>query len=222
MTDAGRTEGQRGRRGRRGRRSEAAPTRSTSYHPIYNRLPHPEVFSADQVASIHDTALRVLEELGIRVLHDGGRQLFRQAGARVDEDSQMVHIDRGLVAAALETAPSHFIVAGGGPGRDVPIGGNSLFFAAGAGCPNITDLERGRRPGTLADFIETTKLQHSFDILPKLAPAIEAQDVPVALRHLVTMRHQMALSDKVPFVFARGQGQTLESFEMLRIARHPL
>ena len=48
--------------------------------------------------------------------------------------------------------------AGGGPGRDVPIGGDNLFFSTWAGGPNITDLARGRRPGTLADFIETTKL----------------------------------------------------------------
>jgi trimethylamine--corrinoid protein Co-methyltransferase len=205
---------------RRGRRTAAAASaRKVSYHPIFNRLPRPEVFSADQVASIHDTALRVLEELGIKVLHDDGRRRFRAAGAEVDDASQMVRIDRGLVAQALKTAPSHFTVAGGGPGRDVPIGGDSLFFSAGAGCPNITDLERGRRPGTLADFIETTKLQQSFEILPKLSPAIEPQDVPVAQRHLVTMRTQLTLSDKVPFVYARGQGQTLDSFEMLRLAR---
>ena len=174
---------------RRGRRSATAtPARKVSYHPIHNRLPHPEVFSADQVASIHDTALRVLEELGIRVLHDEGLRWFREAGAQVDDDSQMVHIDRGLVAQALKTAPTQFTVAGGRPGREVPVGGNSLHFAAGAGCPNITDIERGRRPGTLADFIETVKLQQSFDILPKLA-----------------------LSDKVPFVYARGQGQTLDN-----------
>jgi trimethylamine--corrinoid protein Co-methyltransferase len=205
---------------RRGRRSAAVtPARAVSYHPIYNRLPHPEVFSADQVASIHDTALRVLEELGIKVLHAEGRRRLREAGARVDDDSQMVRIDRGLVAAALKTAPARFTIAGGGPGRDIPVGGDSLMFAAGAGCPNITDLERGRRPGTLADVIETIKLQQSFEILPKLAPAIEPQDVPVALRHLETMRLQLTLSDKAPFVYARGQGQVLDSFEMIRIAR---
>jgi trimethylamine--corrinoid protein Co-methyltransferase len=208
------------RTGRRGRRTAASVSaRQISYHPIFNQLPHPQVFTADQVAAIHDTALRVLEELGIRVLHDEGRRLFRDAGALVDEESQMVRIDRGLVAAALKTAPLRFDIAGGGPGRDIPVGGNSLMFTAGAGCPNITDLERGRRPGRLSDFIETTKLQQSFDILPKQAPAIEAQDVPVAVRHLETMRIQLTLSDKVPFVYARGRGQVLDSFEMLRIAR---
>jgi trimethylamine--corrinoid protein Co-methyltransferase len=209
-----------GDRTRRRRHGETglAPSRDVSYHPIRNRLPHPEAFSADQVADIHDTALRVLEELGIRVLHEDGRQSYRAAGAIVDDDSQMVRIGRDLVAEALRTAPREFTMAGRTPARDIPIGGDSLFFTAGAGCPNITDLERGRRPGRLLDFIETIKLQQSFEILPKLAPAIEAQDVPVNLRHLETMRVQLTLSDKPPFVYARGQGQVLDSFAMLRLA----
>lgn len=207
-------------RPRRRRRGEIgpAPVRQVSYHPIRNRLPHPEVFSADQVAALHDTALKVLEELGIRVLHEEGRQRYRAAGAIVDDNSQMVRIGRDIVAAALAAAPRKFTMAGRLPARDLPIGGDSLFFTAGAGCPNITDLERGRRPGRLSDFIETVKLQQSFEILPKLAPAIEPQDVPVNLRHLETMRVQLTLSDKSPFVYARGQGQLLDSLAMLRIA----
>ncbi len=67
---------------RRRRTAAAAPVLSVSYHPIFNRLPHPEVFSADQVASIHDTALKVLEELGIRVLHAEGRRRLREARRR--------------------------------------------------------------------------------------------------------------------------------------------
>ena len=34
---------------------------------------------------MHDTALRVLEELGLRVLLDEGRAIFRAGGALVDE-----------------------------------------------------------------------------------------------------------------------------------------
>jgi len=207
-------------RPRRRRRGEAAPAtvREVSYHPIHNRLPHPEVFSADQVAAIHNTALRVLEELGIRVLHADGRQRFRAAGALVDDDSQMVRIGRDLVAEALRTAPAAFTVAASRPERAIPVGSNSLFFGVGAGCPNITDLVRGRRPGRLSDFVETVKLQQSFEILPKLGPAIEPQDVPIHLRHLETMQVQLTLSDKLPFVYCRGQGQVLDSFAMLRIA----
>ncbi|WP_204337658.1 trimethylamine methyltransferase family protein, partial [Klebsiella pneumoniae] len=67
-------------------------------------LPQP-VFSEDQVAAIHDTALRVLEELGIKVLLAEARELYRRAGAVVDEETQMVRIGRDIVAAALASAP---------------------------------------------------------------------------------------------------------------------
>ena len=205
---------------RRGRGADRpAPKRQVAYHPIWNRLPRVEVFSTDQVEAMHQTALRVLEELGIRVLHEGGRRLFRDAGAEVDEDSQMVRLDRELVAQAVAKAPSEFTIRGGAPNRDMPTGGTSLMFGPGAGCPNITDLARGRRPGTLADFIETTKLQQSFDIIPKLGGSIEPQDVPIQFRHLETTRALMTLSDKVPFIYARGQGQVLDAFEMTRMAR---
>jgi trimethylamine:corrinoid methyltransferase-like protein len=30
-----------------------------------------------------------------------------------------------------------------------------MIFMAGVGCPNATDRDRGRRPGSQADFVET-------------------------------------------------------------------
>ncbi len=215
------TARERRRKGRIGGRisGERPSARQVSYHPIWNTLPRAEAFSADQVNHIHETALRILEELGIRVLHEGGRQLLRQAGAEVDNDSQMVRFDRGLITEMVAKAPSQFTVKGGARNRYIPMGGNSLMFGPGAGCPNINDMERGRRPGALSDFIETTKLQQSFDIIPKLGGSIEPQDIAVQFRHLETTRVLMTLSDKVPFVYARGTGQVLDAFEMTRIAR---
>src|SRR4029077_13644748 len=88
---------------RRGRTSEAGS--ESSRRPDYRSLKNPflpqPVFSDDQVAAIHDTALRVLEELGIKVLLPEARRIFASACALVDEDSQMVRIGRDIVAAAL-------------------------------------------------------------------------------------------------------------------------
>ena len=57
---------------------------------------------------MHDTALRVLEDLGIRILLDEARAIFRTGGALVDDDSQMVRIGRDMVGAAIANA-SHSI-----------------------------------------------------------------------------------------------------------------
>ena len=52
-----------------------------------------------------------------------------------------------------------------------------------------------------------------------MSPSVEPQDVETHLRHYFTLRTQAVLTDKFPFLFARGTPQTLDNFEMLRIVR---
>lgn len=206
---------------RRGRRAEGkeATGRSVNYRNLRNPFPPMAIFSDDQIAAMHEAALKILEDLGMRVLLPEARAIYRAAGARVDEDSEMVHIGRDLVAAALASAPRSITLKGGRAERDVLLELGSLTFQPGAGCPHATDLERGRRPGTERDFREIVQLTQAFDVLHLIPPLVEPQDVPTQLRHYATMRAQLAYSDKVPFVFARGTPQVRDSFEMMKIAR---
>jgi trimethylamine--corrinoid protein Co-methyltransferase len=206
---------------RRGRTGEAGS--ETSRRPNYRSLRNPflpqPIFSDDQVASIHDTALRVLEELGIKVLLPQAREHFAHAGALVDPDTDMVRIGRDMVTAALASAPKSIHAHGGARTRDLTLELGSMTFLAGCGAPNVTDLERGRRPGTLADFEDLIRLVQHFDVLHMLGPCIEPQDVDNRFRHYAVNRAQLTLSDKLPFVFARGTPQVEDGFEMLRLAR---
>jgi trimethylamine--corrinoid protein Co-methyltransferase len=194
-------------------------TRGTAYRALRNPFPPAGVFSDDRVEAIHDTALRVLEELGLKVLLPEARRLFADAGAIVDEDSAMVRIGRDVVAAAIASAPARFHLRGGAPSRDVAMDLGALAFVAGGGCPNASDAERGRRPGTLRDFEELVRLAQQFDVLHMMSPSVEPQDVPTPLRHYAVTRIQLALSDKVPFVYARGTAQAEDAFEMIRVVR---
>ncbi|RWP51701.1 trimethylamine methyltransferase family protein [Mesorhizobium sp.] len=210
-----RRERRRGRTGEAGSESSRRPDYRSLKNPF---LPQP-VFSADQVAAIHDTALRVLEELGIKVLLPEARVILARAGALVDEDSQMVRIGRDIVAAALASAPKSIRARAGDRARDLMLELGSMTFLAGSGAPNVTDLERGRRPGTLAAFEDLIRLVQHFDVLHMLGPCIEPQDIDNRLRHYAVNRVQLTLSDKFPFIFARGTPQVDDGFEMLRLAR---
>lgn len=57
-------------RSRRKRSASATsrPKRQVNYHDLCNPFPTQDIFTADQAAAMHDTALRTLEELGIKVL----------------------------------------------------------------------------------------------------------------------------------------------------------
>lgn len=211
------TEQQRSDR-RRGRERQVAE-RHVDYRKLRNSfLPQP-VMSTDEIGNIHATALRVLEELGIKVLLPEARTLYASAGGIVDEDTQIVRIGREAVEAALASAPKSFDTRAGERGCDVSFELGSMAFIAGCGAPNVTDLDRGRRPGAIADFEELIKLTQSFDVLHLHGPYVEPQDVELSSRHYATMRAQLALSTKTPFVFSRGTKQVEQSFEMISVAR---
>ncbi len=205
-----------GRR-RRGRGSGGA-VRTTHYGQLTNPFQPQALLSGDEIAAIHATALRILAELGIKVLLPEARALLRAAGALVDPETLMVRIGADIVADALAAAPGSFVMRARDPGRDVAMAPGTLAFLSGAGCPGCSDRIRGRRPGSLADFRELTQLIETFDVLHMLTAVVEPQDSPMHRRHYDTMQVQLETSCKVPFVYARGQAQVEQSFEMLGLA----
>jgi trimethylamine--corrinoid protein Co-methyltransferase len=208
-------------RGRTSRRRRArdgggeAPRREVNYRQLRNPFPQMAVFSDDQVAAMHDAALQMLEELGIKVLLPEARQIFARAGARVDETTEMVYLGRDIIAQVLSTAPKCITARAATRERDLLLELGSLTFQCGAGAPHATDLERGRRPGTGRDFREFTRIVQHFDVLHMMPPVVEPQDIATNVRHYFTMEAQLSLSDKLPFVFSRGTPQVTESFELL-------
>ena len=70
-----------GRRGRRDRTAEGAPVRKTDYRRLRNPFPQMNLYSEDQIAAIHDAALMMLEELGMKILLPEARRIFAGGGA---------------------------------------------------------------------------------------------------------------------------------------------
>lgn len=202
----------------RRRRDRAPAPKRAGYGHLRHAFAAQGAFSTDEIAAMHDTALKVLEDLGIRVLLPEARAIFRAAGALVDDESLMVRIGREMVAAALAMAPRSIRLRAGDPAHEQRFEPGAMLFMAGAGCPNVTDRQRGRRPGSRESFVETLRLQQSFDVIHMHGPSAEPQDVPIHLRHYALMQDQMTNCTKPLFVYARGRGQVEEAFEMIRLA----
>jgi len=204
---------------RRDRRTRGERTASTAH---YRRLVNPfeplQVFDDDQVEHIHQAALQVLAEDGIRVLSPEARKHFGAAGATVDEDEQLVRIPLELAAMSIASAPSEFDIIPRGPTRRISVGGRHVVMMPVGGPPYATDLDGGKRAGTLVDFENFVKLTQHFDVIHTNNPTTEPQDILVEFRHLEMMRAMLTLSDKAAFVYSRGRGKVTDCFEMQRIA----
>ena len=192
--------------------------RSLSYRHLVNPFEPLKVFTDDNVAAIHEAALHILENHGMRVLLPEARAAYRAGGATVDESTFNVRLDRGLVMQSLARAPREITLHAKDPERHMPIHGRHVVFSPTSGPPNIMDTARGKRAGSFEDFCNIQKLCQNHEVLHVLGGGVEPQDVPVQFRHLETTRAMLMLTDKIPKVYARGPGQNADNFELIRIA----
>ncbi len=79
--------------------------------------------------------------------------------------SKLVRFDAFMIEELVGRAPGRFTLASRAPERSLEVGGNAINFASVGGPPNCADLERGRRPGTHADFLDLVRLIHSLDAI---------------------------------------------------------
>ncbi len=174
-------------------------------------------FSDDEIEAIHLASLDVLKETGIKVLSEEAQKLYAASGHTVLSDD-VVKFDPDLLLAQVASAPSKITFGARSADREVTVGGKHVGVCTTGGTPNFSDLDGGRRPGTLASLDDFCRLAQSFDVIHIIGPFLEPQDVPTNLRHLHMTKSVVTLTDKVPFVFFRGTEAVADAYEIIRLA----
>ena len=205
---------------RRGRRQGAAhnPIAQLPWSQPRLTLDPSRILSEDQLETIHRQSLRVLQEIGLEVLYPEARDILAMAGASVS--GERVRLGADIVEEALQTPPSEFTFHARNPAHDIRIGGKWIVFAPVGGPPNCSDLDNGRRPGTLVDNGNFVKLAQFFNCIHTAGGgSVDAIDVHASIRHLQVMRNKAHFSDKVPFVSSTGRARLFDSLEIVRLSR---
>ena len=188
---------------RQGRDARAARrrTRTRSWLPeMERRIPWVDLLSDDQVQVIHDASMDVVEEVGVEFRCDDALALWRDAGAAVD--GARVRLDREHLMALVGTAPSSYTMVARDPTHTVTVGNGKTIFTPSYGAPYVLGLDGTRRPGTLEDFKNFTKLNHLSPALHMSGGVVcEPMDVPVPKRHLYMTQNLLTYSSK-PFMGA--------------------
>ncbi len=187
---------------------------------VINPYPPLAVLSDDQVEAIHNTSLRIVEELGVEVMSPRALSVMKAAGADVDFSIGLVRIDRGLLMDLVAKAPRQFTLTPRNPARAVTFGGNSMNFGLVAGPPNVHDIDRGRRAGNFEDYCNFIKLAQTFNIIHLIGNQVVAPvELPANSRHLDTYKANLTFSDRVYHCTAIGRGRALDGISMMAISR---
>ena len=203
-------------------------TRKTSKKSSISQLPWQDVvtkfsplriISQDEIESIHHASLDVLERVGMKVLHEAARKVFKTAGLDVDESTQMVYFDRALVSEKIAEPPKEFTLRARNPKRDLKIGGNHIVYSAVGGPAYCSDLDRGRRRGSFEDLQNYMKLIQSLNIIHQEGGmSFETIELPPETRYLDLYLAQFQLLDKNCQAYPMGTERTRDCIDMHCIA----
>jgi len=198
-------------RKRRVRVAVAAPAYITRAIPFY------EFLGEEGLSRLEDQADWLMQEVGLEFRDDPqALAIWKAAGADINDTR--VRLPKGMARELCKTAPEKFHQYSRSASRTVEIGGTSAVFAPVYGPPFVRDLEKGRRYGSLEDFIKLVKLTY---MLPQLHHSgfvtCEPCDIPVNKRHLDMLYAHMRWSDKPMLGAITEKSRAEDSVAMARI-----
>jgi len=178
-----------------------------------------EVLSKEEVERIHAASMEILQTVGIKVDYAVARNLFRQAGAVVDDEAQSVRIPETLVRWAVDQAPKQFKLYGSDGALEMQIGGDAVQFAA-LGTPTASlDLETGEhRPSTMADLLNHIKLIDGCEHIHCSQMDVWPNDIPMTTIHSEAINAWAHNSRKSFGLGCYGFQPTLDMMKMTAIA----
>ena len=162
----------------------------------------------DKLTQIHETALKILKDIGINLLHPEVLEIVAQKNIKIS--GQRAYFKPDQVMDWVAKAPRKFTIHARNSKYHSVIGGRRATCAPGYGCAQIIRANGSRRASLLADYIAFTKLTHQCEYF-NMNGGILAQpaDVPAHQSHLIMLYAAATLSDKC-LLGIPGAGQTVQ------------
>jgi len=139
------------------------------------------VLSKGDIEQVHQSALRVLDEVGVKIDSPSVLEMLAKAGAKVDREKKLAFISERMVAQALRSAPRRIKLSSRrGIDYDIPQEGVHLISTDGQP-PAVFDVNTlKKRPSTLKDVIDFAVLADALPEVDFVWPTVVATDMPPA------------------------------------------
>jgi trimethylamine--corrinoid protein Co-methyltransferase len=140
---------------------------------------HYKPLTDEEIERIHETSMRVFEDVGLEVNNKAAQHLFQEAGARVKGDR--VTVPHDLVMELVGRAPSAVNLHGRDARYDLTLEQKKVHLGTGGTALNMLDIHTAqKRPATVRDMAELARLCDALDHIHFFMLPIYPDGVPQA------------------------------------------
>jgi trimethylamine--corrinoid protein Co-methyltransferase len=157
-----------------------------------------KVLTDEQVDSIHEASLKILERTGVRYDSPDVYQRVLKTGAEAHPTRKNVlTFPRSMVEDAIKRIPPYGTYAARDPKNDLEFDGEHQYAHCLGGNPAMFDLETGdMRRSTLKDVGDSTRIMDALPTCHSISNFVVATDVPPQLLVVKTMEAMMKNTSK--------------------------
>jgi trimethylamine--corrinoid protein Co-methyltransferase len=145
---------------------------------------HISVLSGSQINKINNASLKILETIGVHVPHEKALDLFKAAGADVDDNTQIVRIPGRLVESCIDKSVKHFTIYGRDRTKKAEFGVGKRNYNTIGGEPMWVEDSLERRFATLEDVATAGRIVDALPLVNIAGAMSDAHEIPVEYRYL--------------------------------------
>ncbi len=141
------------------------------------------VLEPEALDRLHDASLEILRTVGVRVPHPEMLRLFREAGADVDANTEIVRIPEAVIEGCLATAGKQFTLYGRDRDKQAAFGvGKRNYNTSGGQALWLTDDSRERRYATLPDVETAARIGDALPRITVVGAMADPHEIPASYR----------------------------------------
>ncbi|MBC8275696.1 MAG: trimethylamine methyltransferase family protein [Chloroflexi bacterium] len=170
--------------------------------------PRLKVLNREQILTIHNAALEILEKTGVKMEHPGALGTLVSAGCKVS-DQGWVRIPAKLVEDALSSAPRQIDLYDQKGNKTMPLVNGNYFYGTGSDATFTVDVETGeRRRSTLKDAANFAKLVDGLENMDFAMSMSNPADAPIEDIYVHVFAEMVKNTNK-PIVFIADSGRDI-------------
>jgi len=139
----------------------------------------------ESINKIHQTVMRVIEEVGFQVNSETALGLFETSGARIDKKERLVRLSQEKVMELINMAPSEIRLCGQDEKNDIVLGGSRVYAGTGGTALYVYEPStKQKRLASLEDLKQIARLVDKLDnihlfMLPTYPSELPVEQVDV-------------------------------------------
>lgn len=178
-----------------------------------------EFLSPDDIERIHDTSLRILENIGLQVPSEEVLNLLDGLeGISIDENRQVVTFSEEVVMESLTRAPESFSIYGRDKTRKATYGDDRFICQSILGEAHwVEPAVKRRREGHLEDFENCVVVADALPNIEIVGGMIQPAEIPVEVRDIRTYAELLKRTKKPARSWIHNRTSARYILELLKV-----